>query len=134
MYSLSMTVIPQSILVISIILLFIVLLTMKKHQASSVNGQTVWSYWDSPHQPLIIKKCIENWQSVGGFRDIRVLNKSTVSNWIPQSQLNYFTKITSNEANKSDLIRFYLLKNFDYQKRQWLDPAMALALRAGIER
>ena len=121
MYSLSMTVIPQSILVISIILLFIVLLTMKKHQASSVNGQTVWSYWDSPHQPLIIKKCIENWQSVGGFRDIRVLNKSTVSNWIPQSQLNYFTKITSNEANKSDLIRFYLLKNFG---GIWIDASI----------
>ena len=119
MYSLSMTVIPQSILVISIILLFIVLLTMKKHQASSVNGQTVWSYWDSPHQPLIIKKCIENWQSVGGFRDIRVLNKSTVSNWIPQSQLNYFTKLIKIRfLFYHKIIKFFALKPIDSLKKE----------------
>ena len=121
MYSLSMKDISQLILVITILLLFIVLRTMKKHQGDSINSQTVWSYWDSPYQPPIIKRCIENWQSVGGFRDIRVLNKNTISNWIPQSELNYFTKITSNEANKSDLIRFYLLKNYG---GIWIDASV----------
>lgn len=85
--------------------------------------KTVWTYWHSPTKPAIIEKCILNWSVVGGCTDVRCLDEKSVYNWIPGHVVDYFTGLTSNEANKADLIRLYLLKQYG---GIWMDASVFL--------
>lgn len=86
-----------------------------------VTTETVWTYWHAPVQPTIVRRCIRNWRNVGKVKDIRVLNAFTVHKYIPWSTLRYFSSITSCEAHKSDLIRFYLLDKYG---GVWIDASV----------
>lgn len=85
--------------------------------------KTVWTYWHSPEKPPIVDKCILNWSVVGGCTDIRCLDAHSVYNWIPEEKVAYFKTLTKNEANNSDLIRLYLLKEYG---GIWMDASVFL--------
>lgn len=86
-----------------------------------VTPETVWTYWHSPVPPALVRRCHKNWKTVGHLEDVRFLNALTVHKWVPLSQLVYFSKITSTQAHKSDLIRFYLLKTYG---GTWIDASV----------
>ena len=77
-----------------------------------VTEDTVWAYWNTIEKPEIVKRCIQNWKDVGGCKDVRVLNQYTIYRWIPLGVIIHFNSITNCEANKSDLIRLYILKHY----------------------
>ena len=77
-----------------------------------VTEDTVWTYWHSPFPPKIVRRCILNWKTIGECRDVRVLNALTVHRYVPLMEMMKFTRITRNEANRADLIRFYLLERY----------------------
>ena len=77
-----------------------------------VTEDTVWCYWHSPFPPKIVRRCILNWKTIGECRDVRVLNALTVHRYVPLMEMMKFTRITRNEANRADLIRFYLLERY----------------------
>jgi hypothetical protein len=108
-------------IIIALFIVFTLFKTRKYQDNKPVNNDTVWTYWDSLRQPEIVKRCIKNLEKVGGCKDIRVLNKNTVNTWIPKNEMNEFSKITNNEANKSDLIRLYLLKTYG---GIWIDASV----------
>lgn len=86
-----------------------------------VTPDTVWTYWHTPMQPKIVQRCIRNWRNVGKMKDVRVLNAFTVHKYIPWSTLSRFSSMTSTEAHKSDLIRFYLLDTYG---GVWIDASV----------
>jgi mannosyltransferase OCH1-like enzyme len=88
-----------------------------------VTSDTVWTYWHSPLQPKVIRKCIDNWEHVGKCKDIRVLNDVSVYRWIPFFEMIKINSITSHKANKSDLIRLYLIKTYG---GTWMDASIIL--------
>lgn len=86
-----------------------------------VTTKTVWSYWHSPLPPAVVRRCRKNWVTVGQVEDVRFLNALTIHRYIPLRTLLYFSRITSCQAHKSDLIRFYLLKHYG---GTWVDASV----------
>lgn len=72
----------------------------------------LWSYWDDEEIPEIVQKCIKNWKEIGLCTNIKFLNKKTVLDWIPETNMHIYISITHNIANRSDLIRLYLLYTY----------------------
>ena len=102
-----------------ILLLFAVVFFLPDTRPVTTN--TVWSYWHSPLPPAVVRRCRANWTRVGKVQDVRFLNAFTVHKWVPLSTLAYFSRITSCQAHKSDLIRFYLLKHYG---GTWIDASV----------
>ena len=105
------------------LILFIVTLLLLFINTPPVTDDTVWVFWHSPFQPKIVKKCIENWESVGKCKDIRILNDINIYRWIPFTEVIKMNMITSCRANKSDMIRLYLLKRYG---GIWMDASIIL--------
>lgn len=106
-----------------VILFFVALLSYFAFKKSSqpITTQTVWTYWHSPIPPKIVRRCIQNWRVVGKCKDVRVLNMFNVHKYVPMAQMSKFNALTNNEANKSDLIRFYLLETYG---GTWIDGSV----------
>lgn len=125
MYSLSMKYDKKVKIVLLTILIFILFAlackNIKTQEDKPITEETVWTYWHSSYQPKIVKRCIKNWKTVGSCTDVRVLNRNTVLKWIPEETMAEFSSITNNEANKSDLIRLYLLHRYG---GIWMDASV----------
>ena len=112
------------VILLSILVVLLLIQIFKKltYQEKPITSNTVWTYWDSPfNKPSIVKKCIQNWGSIGNCKDVRVLNRWSVQDWIPREDLEHFSEITNNIANKTDLIRLYLLKTYG---GIWMDASV----------
>ena len=105
------------------IILFVLTLILLFINKPTATNETVWAYWHSPIQPKIVQKCIENWRRVGECKDIRVLNDLNIYRWIPPLEMIKINMMTSCKANKSDLIRLYLLKTYG---GTWIDASVIL--------
>ena len=103
------------LIVLNIILMFYI--------KPPVTDATVWTYWHSPFQPKVIRKCIENWERVGRCTDIRILDDINIHRWIPFSEMIKINTITTHRAHKSDLIRLYLIKTYG---GTWMDASVIL--------
>ena len=108
------------------LILFVLTLILLFINTPVVTDETVWTYWHSPFQPKVVEKCIENWRYVGKCKDIRVLDELNIYRWIPISEMIRINLITSCRANKSDLIRLYLLKTYG---GTWMDASIILTQR-----
>ena len=109
------------LLVLLVLVPALVLVLWLSPDARPVTMDTVWSYWHSPLPPSIVRRCRKNWFKVGRLTDVRFLNTFTVHKYVPLKTLRYFSSITSCEAHKSDLIRFYLLKHYG---GTWIDASV----------
>lgn len=107
-------------MIIWFILLVLILLVLNK---KPVTHETVWTFWHSPIQPKIIRKCIENWELVGRCNDIRVLNNFSIYRWIPITEIIKINSLGTQIQHKSDLIRLYLLKTYG---GIWMDASTIL--------
>jgi len=85
--------------------------------------KTIWTYWDPIPPPEIIKKCINNWGTVGKCLDIRVLSNANITDYIPRSELDIIDKKSPNLANKSDFVGLYLLLKYG---GTWIDASVFL--------
>lgn len=106
-----------------ILVLIFLLLTLIFFIQSPATENTVWTYWHSPFQPAVVKRCLENWEHVGKCEDIRVLNDFNIYRWVPINVINEINDITKMKAHKADLIRLYLLKTYG---GIWMDASVFL--------
>jgi len=102
----------RAILVSVVVLALLFVAYAFRPDTRPVTEQTIWSFWHNPIPPAIVRRCIKNWRVVGKCKDVRVLDMFTVHRYVPLAQMMKFNRLTSNEANKSDLIRFYLLERY----------------------
>ena len=111
----------RRVLVGLVLLLIVILLWFATPKRKPITEKTVWTYWHAVVPPAIVRRCIKNWRVVGGCEDVRVLNMFNVYKYIPLAQMSKFNALTTNEANKSDLIRFYLLEKYG---GTWIDGSV----------
>ena len=83
----------------------------------------VWSWWENKNgnlgKPEMVQRCLQNWKSVGKINDFRVLNPTTINQYIPSHEYQKICKAAgSNLAVKSDFIGLYLLFNLG---GTWMD-------------
>lgn len=105
------------VFILAVVLLFVAFFP----DSRPVTSETVWSYWHSPVPPALVRRCRKNWERVGHLEDVRFLNALTVHKWVPFGTLLYFSRITTCQAHKSDLIRFYLLNRYG---GTWIDASV----------
>ena len=113
-------------LVIIVLTLLQVWFLLLKRKSKPITDKTVWTYWHSPIPPAIVRRCIKNWRVVGGCDDVRVLNMFNAYKYVPLAQMSKFNALTKNEANKSDLIRFYLLERYG---GTWIDGSVFMTTK-----
>lgn len=86
-----------------------------------VTEKTVWTYWHGLIPPEIVRRCHQNWQSIGKVKDVRFLNALNVHKYVPVHELKRFNRLAKCEAHKSDLIRFYVLRKYG---GVWIDSSV----------
>ena len=80
------------------------------------NIEPVWTYWETPDSrspPEIVQRCYKNWKSIGKVQEIKFLNPSNITQFIPIQDMEKIEKASSgNIAVKSDFIGLYILNKF----------------------
>lgn len=63
-----------------LILVVVILLLVIRRSSGFVSPvpKIIWSYWDTPDTPPLIKKCMENWKRMCPDYEIKLLNKNDV--------------------------------------------------------
>ena len=81
--------------------------------------KVIWSYWDDPTLPTIIKQCQENWKNYASGYEIRLLSKETLKNWT--SPPDWFYKLDN--KRQSDWLRLDLVNRYG---GIWMDASIIL--------
>lgn len=81
----------------------------------------IYTYWHSDKIPTFVKKCINSWKRHNPTYTIHILNKKTVSDFIPFDI--YKLKFAKTQQIISDFIRLYLISTYG---GFWLDSTIYL--------
>lgn len=76
-----------------------------------VRPRTIWAYWAQGHEqmPEFFRMCVDTWQRVNPHWDVRILQKSTVMEYLTEDELpNRFMDMTSHQT-ASDAVRLGVL-------------------------
>ncbi|CAE7291331.1 FCK3 [Symbiodinium natans] len=76
-----------------------------------VQPRTIWAYWAQGHEqmPAFFRMCVDTWQRVNPHWDVRILQKSTVMEYLTEDELpNRFMDMTSHQT-ASDAVRLGIL-------------------------
>mmetsp|Transcript_89789 Transcript_89789/g.159648 ORF Transcript_89789/g.159648 Transcript_89789/m.159648 type:complete len:445 (-) Transcript_89789:105-1439(-) len=79
-----------------------------------VRPRTIWAYWAQGHQemPEFFKMCVATWQRLNPHWDVRILQKSTVHEYLSLAELpNRFMDMTSHQT-ASDAVRLGVLSRY----------------------
>ena len=82
----------------------------------------IWTYWAEENQPKLVEKCINSWKIHNPDYEIRVLNKNSVSLWLPELKLNEL-KHNDKPARESDFVRLSILSEYG---GFWADASMGM--------
>lgn len=89
-------------------------------RSGEVRPRTIWAYWAQGHQqmPQFFQMCVATWQRVNPHWDVRILQKSTVLEYLDEEELpNRFMEMTSHQT-ASDAVRLGVLSRYG---GVWLD-------------
>lgn len=91
---------------------------------SEVNSRTVWAYWGQGYEamPEFFKLCVDTWQRHNPHWEVRILERSTVCEFLSAAELpNRFPELSHQLA--SDCVRLALLARYG---GVWLDVSVIL--------
>ena len=80
----------------------------------------IWTYWDSPEPPFIIRQCFRNWKKFNPDFELNILNQNTLKDVLPNTPENL---AKHPHAKQSDWIRFALLHLYG---GIWIDASTIL--------
>jgi len=89
-------------------------------RSAEVKPRTIWAYWAQGHQqmPEFFQMCVGTWQRVNPHWDVRILQKSTILEYLSEEELpNRFMDMTSHQT-ASDAVRLGVLSRYG---GVWLD-------------
>lgn len=72
----------------------------------------VWTYWDSEKLPSIVEKCVNTWKKRNPNHEIRVINPSNLSTYLPEVDFKKIKHIEHSHARYSDMVRLHLLEKY----------------------
>jgi Capsular polysaccharide synthesis protein len=110
--------------VVLVLVVFTALALLARH--CSFNNKEIpkiiWTYWAEENQPKLVEKCINSWKIHNPDYEIRVLNKNSVSLWLPELKLNEL-KHNDKPARESDFVRLSILSEYG---GVWADASMGM--------
>lgn len=93
--------------------------------AGDVAERTIWGYWaqGEVNMPPFFQSCVETWRRFNPHWDIRILEKSTVHDYLSEADLpNRWAHLLSHQI-ESDAIRLALLSRYG---GVWIDVSVIL--------
>jgi len=111
--------------VIITVLTLIVLILVLNRVSSGFQEEIpkiIWSYWADENQPELVQKCINSWKEHNSDYEIRILNKNTVSSWVPELKLGEL-KHNDKPARESDFVRLAVLPKYG---GFWVDASIGM--------
>jgi hypothetical protein len=110
-------------LVIVLVALAVCLVVLRvKSNFQSEIPKTIWTYWVEENPPEIVQKCIESWKKHNPDYDVHLLNKNTVSRWVPELELNDL-KHNDGPTRESDFTRLSVLSKYG---GFWVDASIIM--------
>jgi len=102
------------------ILLLVVLLVItilngyytKKEGFTTEIPKKIWTFWDNDDIPEIIQKCIHTWKKHNPNYEITVVNKSNLSEYLPDVDFSKIKHIENSPQKYSDMVRLHLLAKY----------------------
>ncbi|KAG1653618.1 hypothetical protein FOA52_007624 [Chlamydomonas sp. UWO 241] len=77
----------------------------------------IWSFWDSPEPPELVKRCVASWREWHPTYAIRLLNRDTVKDWIRLPDLPFI----DSPARYADVLRLALIREYG---GWWMDASI----------
>eukprot|EP00444_Apocalathium_aciculiferum_P001825 CAMPEP_0183405130 /NCGR_PEP_ID=MMETSP0370-20130417/15583_1 /TAXON_ID=268820 /ORGANISM="Peridinium aciculiferum, Strain PAER-2" /LENGTH=429 /DNA_ID=CAMNT_0025587043 /DNA_START=1 /DNA_END=1290 /DNA_ORIENTATION=+ len=88
--------------------------TPPRSLTGEVRPRTIWAYWAQGYarMPDFFKLCVSTWQNFNPSWDVRIIQQSTVDEYLSAAELpNRFMQMTSHQA-ASDAVRLGLLSRY----------------------
>lgn len=83
--------------------------------------KVIWTYWHALPAPDFIQACLQNWQRYAPDHEVRLLDRQTALDWLPELRADFDTLPTYRQA---DWLRVQLLARHG---GIWLDASILLA-------
>jgi len=106
---------------LAIVVAFLVVMTIRSNFTAEI-PKIIWTYWVEEKPPEIVQKCIESWKRHNPDYDVRLLNKNTVSQWVPELKLNEL-KHNDGPTRESDFTRLSVLSKYG---GFWVDTSIIM--------
>lgn len=87
---------------------------------NSVIPKLIWTYWHAKEHPLVVQRCLENWQQLNPDYEIRVLHADNLQEFLSEIPVGL---ARLNVAKQTDWIRLALLQKYG---GIWLDASIIL--------
>ena len=99
------------ILIILIIIILLTLFYYLYNKSKKEIPKIIWTFWHDENIPDIVIKCINTWKKYNPKYDIIILNKTNLSNYLPDVD---FSKIKHIESIQrfSDMVRLHILAKY----------------------
>ena len=96
--------------VISILVVIFLILVINRVSSSfqSEIPKIIWTYWVEEDLPDLVQKCVDSWKKFNPDYDIRILNRNSVKQWVPDLDLREL-KMNDGPARESDFVRLSIL-------------------------
>eukprot|EP00421_Protoceratium_reticulatum_P018495 CAMPEP_0168397844 /NCGR_PEP_ID=MMETSP0228-20121227/21273_1 /TAXON_ID=133427 /ORGANISM="Protoceratium reticulatum, Strain CCCM 535 (=CCMP 1889)" /LENGTH=325 /DNA_ID=CAMNT_0008411329 /DNA_START=55 /DNA_END=1028 /DNA_ORIENTATION=- len=104
--------------------------TPPRSLTGEVRERTIWGYWAQGYDdmPEFFKLCVDTWQRFNPHWDVRIIQKSTVHEYVSQVELpNRFMQMLSHQT-ASDCVRLALLSRYG---GVYMD--VSILLRSGLD-
>lgn len=81
----------------------------------------IWTYWQPTPAPAFIQACVDNWRRFAPDHEVRLLDRDSVTRWLPQLRADFDTMPPYRQA---DWLRIQLLARHG---GIWMDASMLLS-------
>jgi hypothetical protein len=106
---------------LTIVVAFLILSVVRSNFTGEI-PKIIWTYWVDEKPPEVVQKCIESWKKHNPDYDVRLLNKNTVSQWVPELKLNEL-KHNDGPTRESDFTRISILSKYG---GFWVDASIIM--------
>lgn len=83
--------------------------------------KVIWTYWQTAPAPPFIQACLDNWRRFAPDHELRVLDRSSVADWLPTLRADFDAMPAFRQA---DWLRIQLLARHG---GVWMDASMLLS-------
>lgn len=100
-------------LIVSIVITILNEYYMKREEGFTTEiPKKIWTFWDNVDIPEVVQKCINTWKKHNPNYEITVVNKSNLSEYLPDVDFSKIKHIENSPEKYSDMVRLHLLAKY----------------------
>ena len=96
-------------------------LSVQSVQSVTVIPNIIWTFWDGESLPLVVQHCIGSWKKHNSSFDIRVLDRTTLKDYIPDGDQILNLPRADGPAHLADFVRAHVIAEYG---GIWMDASI----------